>query len=59
MIYDLDEVERPTDKVIDDDKRLDVWYKNWRERVRKKLLKYHKNDEGIEKDIPKARWSMG
>jgi hypothetical protein len=59
MIYELDEIERPTDKIIDDDKRLDMWYKNWRANIRKKLLKYHKDNNTVEKDIPKARWSMG
>jgi len=55
MIYhELDEVERPIDKVINDDKRFDAWYSNYRGVMRDKLVKAHAKDPvSSNKPMPK------
>jgi hypothetical protein len=42
MIYGLDEVERPDDRVMEDDERLDSWWKKYREDLKKRLVEHHK-----------------
>jgi len=51
MIYsELDEVERPHEKTIKNDKKLDKWLVDFRARQKKKLIEYHKNDKSIDRD---------
>jgi hypothetical protein len=51
MIYkEFDDVERPPDKTINNDKKLDRWMDNFREKQRKKLMAYHKDDKTIDRD---------
>ena len=58
-IYELDEVERPVDIIIQNDSRLDKWHKNWRSHIRKRLLIYHKDNPLVEQDMPSPKWVMG
>lgn len=57
MINNLDEVERPDDRVMEDDEKLDKWYKKYRADVKKRLIKYHKDTgtKNIDHDPPKPR----
>lgn len=57
MIYSLDEVERPRDKIINDDEKIDEWYEAYREDNRRQLEESHKNDKGrhIDKGVPNPR----
>jgi len=51
MIYrEFDEVERPADDTINDDKKLDKWMVRYRAENRKKLIQYHKDDKGVDRD---------
>lgn len=51
MIYkEFDDVERPPEKTIINDKKLDKWMDNFRAKQRKKLLDYHKDDKTIDRD---------
>ena len=43
MIYDLDEVERPDDRIIEDDDKCDEWYRFYKGEMLKKLKDYHKS----------------
>lgn len=54
FVYELDEVERPAQLVIDNDERLDMWYDSYRSQVKKRLLEYHKNDTHVDRGVPKA-----
>jgi len=42
-IYELDEVERPSEEIIADDAELDKWMKKRQKEIRRKLKEYHKN----------------
>jgi hypothetical protein len=57
MIYGLDEIERPDDKIMEDDERLDVWWKHYREDMKKRLIKHHKDigTKNIDHGVPKPR----
>ncbi|MHA1952328.1 MAG: hypothetical protein ACW96U_00060 [Candidatus Heimdallarchaeaceae archaeon] len=57
MIYEMDEVERPSDKIINDDEKFDAWHRSWRDGVRKKLMKYHKDMKtpGVDHGIPRPQ----
>lgn len=57
MLYSLDEVERPRDKIIVNDEKLDKWYDDYRAKILKRLKKYHKDmkTDSVEHDIPKPR----
>ncbi len=43
MLYTLDEVERPPDKIMADDEKLDEWYEHYRRGVVQRLKKHHKD----------------
>lgn len=60
-IYELDEVERPSEKIINDDEKLDLWYENYRSYVRKELIEYHKRRKtpNVDTGIPKPTYSFG
>lgn len=57
MVFELDEVERPDDRVIEDDEALDRWYALYKEDIKKKLLKHHKDTgtKNIDYGVPKPR----
>jgi len=57
MIYSLDEVERPAEKIINNDDKMDEWYDWYRNGIVKRLKKYHKDldSQHVEHDIPKPR----
>ncbi len=59
MLYELDEVERPTDAKMADDDALDTWYKGFRSVNRQKLVEYHKKDSHVDKGVPNSKWSRG
>jgi len=44
-IYELDDVERPSEKIINDDDRLDMWFDNYKTYQRQKLIEYHKSQK--------------
>jgi len=51
MIYkEFDDIERPPENTIVNDKKLDKWMDNFRAKQRKKLLKYHEDDKTIDRD---------
>ena len=51
MIYrEFDQVERPPEKVINNDRKLDKWMVNYGAKQRKKLIEYHKNDRTVDRD---------
>ena len=60
MLYSLDEVERPDDRVMVDDDKLDKWYESYRSSILKRLKKHHKDMDtpNIDYDIPKPRRGM-
>jgi len=60
-IYELDDVERPSEKIIADDKKLDLWFENYRTYQRNELIKYHKSRKtpGVNTGEPKPRIYMG
>lgn len=57
MIYGMDEVERPDDRVMEDDEKLDSWWDQYRSDLKKRLVKHHKDvgTKGIDHEIPKPR----
>lgn len=61
MIYrEFDDVERPPEKTIVNDKKLDKWMTNFRAAQRKKLLEYHKDNKNIDRDpLDKPTLSYG
>lgn len=42
-IYELDDVERPSEDIINDDQKLDLWYDNYKHYIIRELRQYHKN----------------
>jgi len=60
-IYKLDDIERPSEKIISDDDALDRWHINYNNYVHKELVKYHKGRKtpGVDMGVPDARISMG
>lgn len=60
MLYELDEVERPDDRVMEDDERLDKWYNKYREDMKKRLIKHHKDlgTKNIDYGVPRPRKGM-
>jgi hypothetical protein len=60
MIYGLDEVERPDDKIMEDDERLDMWWSGYREDMRKRLLEHHKTmkTKHVDRGVPKPHRGM-
>jgi len=60
-IYELDEIERPTEKIIEDDDRLDDWFDGYRADLRKRLAQYHKSKgtRHADRGVPKAKISYG
>jgi len=60
-LYNLDDVERPIQSVIENDRKLDMWYANYTMHQKKRLLEYHKNNKtpNIDTGIPKARMVVG
>ena len=59
MIYEMEEGDRPIEDVINDDVKLDGWYKNYEAYVRKISLKNNKNKPWANRDMPKASIVMG
>lgn len=57
MIYGLDEVERPDDRIMEDDERLDSWWKKYRSDLKKRLVQHHKDvgTKNIDHEPPKPR----
>ena len=55
----MEEGERPTEDRINDDVKLDAWYKNYEAYVRKISLKNNKNKPWANRDMPKASIVMG
>ena len=57
MINELDEIEKPDNRIIEDDDALDKWYKSYRASILKRLKKHHKNMDtpNIDYDIPEPR----
>lgn len=53
-VYELDDVERPSEDIINNDIRLDKWEESRRERIRQQLVSYHKNTGGqsVDTGIP-------
>ena len=57
---DFDEIERPSEKTINNDKKLDKWMVNFKAKQHKKLLDYHKNDKTVDRDpLNKPSMSYG
>lgn len=60
MIYGMDEVEKPDDRIMEDDEKLDKWWKYYRENMHKKLLEHHKSmgTKNIDYGVPRPRKGM-
>jgi len=54
-IYELDSIERPKEYIINNDKKLDIWFNNYQAYIVRQLIAYHKDrktphvDRGIGK----------
>ena len=57
MIYGLDEIERPDDRILEDDEKCDAWWSRYREDMKKRLIKHHKDmgTKNIDQGVPKPR----
>ncbi len=44
-IFELDDVERPSDKVVEDDSALDGWYDSYTAKIKSKIIDYHREME--------------
>ena len=60
MIYGMDEIERPDDRVMEDDERLDLWWEKYRENLKKRLIEHHKSTgtKNIDYGMPKPARGM-
>lgn len=55
----MDDVERPCERDIEDDDKLDRWYENYKDYIIKKLRKYHKDNPLVDRGIPKPSIVIG
>lgn len=55
QLYELDDVERPTEEVINDDEALDKFIDDYKTYQKRELIKYHKsrNTPHVDRGVPK------
>lgn len=60
-LYELDDVERPNEDVINDDDKCDAWFDNYKTYMNQQLREYHKNRKTptADRGIPRPLISMG